>query len=512
MPSLNSSPGPRTFDPASGGVTKARRRVDRLARTLLPYPRDVALGVLLRSVRDLVLGRRPRTLILAEKAVRYESLWRAQRSKDLLSRGDPFGAAAEALEIERIDPQNKIAPGLGMAASWTEAIRGRATNRLDHRDVADAQDQLRAEGHVRPVIMLYHQVSPESPFQPLLYRQAWAHGIAPIPLHDLADLPAAEAAIAPETARVLHLHWVNRILSPAADASDARRRIDVMTSTLDNILKDHWSIVWTVHNILPHDSLLPEEEAVLRQAIADRAALIHIMARSTIELAAPWFRIRPERSVHVPLPSFRGAYPDFIDRSAARFALGLEGDARVITVVGGLRPYKGLDILLDAFDVAVRDHPDLRLLIAGAPNRSPEITAFLERARAHPRVHLHARMVSSDDLQLYLRAADAAVLPYVRTLNSAFMKLALAFDLPVIAPDLGGIPEYVDPSVATVFPAGDVDALSAALGAVQTVSPAMVATARRISEAHDADLISGKLMAAIRRAIDDGVPITTDRT
>jgi uncharacterized Zn finger protein len=50
------------------------------------------------------------------------------------------------MAIERIDPQNRIAPGLGMAAGWTEAIRGRATNRLDPRDVVDAQDQLRAEG------------------------------------------------------------------------------------------------------------------------------------------------------------------------------------------------------------------------------------------------------------------------------------------------------------------------------------------------------------------------------
>jgi len=477
-----------------------------MARTLLPHPRDVALGELLRSVRDLILGRRPRRLILAEKAVRYESLWRAQRSKDLLSRGDPVGAALEAREIERIDPRNKAAPGLGMAAGWSKGIRGRATNSLDPADIAAAQDQLRAEGHARPVIMLYHQVSPESPYQPLLYRQAWAHGIAPIPLHHLADLARIDRAIGPDAGRILHLHWVNRVLAGTADVEEAQGRLRAAIAMLDDATRSGWNIVWTVHNILPHDAVLPAEEAVLRQAIADRAALVHVITRSTVELAAPLYRIPPERTIHVPLPSFRGAYADVVNRSAARYALDLPGDARVVSLLGGLRPYKGLDLLLDAFAIAVEERPELHLLIAGAPSRSPGIAEFIDRAMTQANVHLHARMIPSDDLQLFLRASDAVVLPYVRTLNSALLMLALAFDLPVIAPDLGGIPETVDPEIATIFPAGDVEALAAALGAVRPPSARSAAIARRISEEHDADRLSRELMVAVRRVADQETP------
>jgi glycosyltransferase involved in cell wall biosynthesis len=478
------------------------RVIDRVTRRVLPYPRDVAFANLLRGGRDLILGRRPRSIVDAKRAILAEERLRIQRSRDLLSRGDPAGAAAEAVEVERLDPENAVARGLRLAASRNEPIRFRAATRLEPEDIAAAQAQLRAEGHARPIILLYHQASPDSPFQSLLYRRAWSHGMAPIALHDLADLSRIDPMIEPGSGRILHLHWVNRVLAGAAGPDDARRRLDAATATLDQAMRAGWSIAWTVHNVLPHDSPLETEEAALRQVIADRAALIHIMARSTAELAAPWFRIPPERTIHVAHPSFRGAYPDVVDQSAARYALGLPGDARVVSLIGGLKPYKGLDLLLDAFVLAARDLPELHLVIAGRPSRSPEVTAFMDRAVAVPNVHLHARMIPSDDLQLFLRSSDAIVLPYVRILNSAQLMLALAFDLPVIAPDLGGIPETVDETVATLFPAGDVRALAAALGAVRPVSPASAAAARQVDEAHDADRISEDLMVALRRVAD----------
>jgi len=469
----------------------------------LPHPRDVAFANLLRSVRDLVLGRRPRSILDATRVIVAEERLRMHRSRDLLSRGDPVGAAAEAVAVERLDPANAAARDLRLAAVRNEPIRFRATSHLEAADLLAAQAQLKAEGHPRPAILLYHQASPNSPFQPLVYRRAWANGIAPLALQELADLKRIESAIEPGMGRILHLHWVNRVLAGADGRADIERRLDAAIAALDAAAHAGWSIAWTVHNILPHDSPFHADEARLRQAIADRAGMIHVMAGSTVELAAPWYRIPPEKVIHVPLPSFRGTYPDIVDRSTARFVLGLPGDARVVSLVGGLRPYKGLELLLDAFELAIRERPQLHLVVAGLPSRAPEITTFMDRAVALANVHLHARMIPSDDIQLFLRSSDAIVLPYVRMLNSAQLMLALAFDLPVIAPDLGGIPETVDPTIARIFPASDVAALGAALAAVEPVSPAVVAAARRISDDHDADRLSDDLMVALRRLVDD---------
>jgi glycosyltransferase involved in cell wall biosynthesis len=233
--------------------------------------------------------------------------------------------------------------------------------------------------------------------------------------------------------------------------------------------------------------------------------MIHILAAATPELAAGRYRIPPEKAVHVPLPSFREAYPDFVSRSAARFALGLPADGYVLLLAGGLKPYKGLDTLLDAFDLAGQQEPRLHLLVAGSPSRSDAIDAMLARAAKDPRIHLHARWIPSDDMQLFMRAADVAILPYLRTLNSAALMTSLAFDLPVIAPPIGGIAETIEPAVSVTFEPGDVQSLATAILAARDLPPDGVrAAARRISEAHDADALSDTFFTALLAAVGEG--------
>ncbi|TMF39977.1 MAG: glycosyltransferase [Chloroflexi bacterium] len=402
-----------------------------------------------------------------------------------------------------------------MAAERTGPIRGRGDRRLRPSDVVAAAATARAGRVDPPIVLAYHQVSPDNPFQTLIYRRAGAHGIAALGIDDLNELDALEATLrsdartATPAVPALHLHWVNRILRGSRSDAEAADRTAAIAARLAALHDRGWTVVWTVHNVLPHDAERPDAEAALRQVLADGADLVHVMVSTTLELAAPHFRIDPGKVVHVPIPSFRGAYADAIDRDAARYALDLPPDARVVALVGGLRPYKGLDLLLEAFERTASTAPDLRLLIAGPPDGSAGIDAFLARAAADPRIAVHARMIPGDDLQIFLRAADAAVLPYVRTLNSAVLMLALAFDLPVIGPDLGGIPETLgatagtlDPALATIFAAGDVDALAAALAAVRPASPAGAAAARRVSDAHDADTLSDRLMISVRRAAE----------
>jgi hypothetical protein len=64
-------------------------------------------------------------------------------------------------------------------------------------------------------------------------------------------------------------------------------------------------------------------------------------------------------------------------------------------------------------------------VISGGPSDEAVIDELLARAAGHPTVLLHAGQVEPADVQVYLRAADVAVLPYVRTLNSGALLLAL---------------------------------------------------------------------------------------
>jgi glycosyltransferase involved in cell wall biosynthesis len=181
--------------------------------------------------------------------------------------------------------------------------------------------------------------------------------------------------------------------------------------------------------------------------------------------------------MHVPHPSYRGAYADHVSRHDARYELGLHADEFVVLALGAIRPYKGLDELLDAWQDVPRDRPR-RLVIAGAPAEDPEVDALVERAAVDPRVLIDARSIPADEIQHFMRAADVAVLPYRRALNSGALMLALTFGLPVIVPDGGGLAEVVNTGFARTFAAGDRASLAEAL----TKAPALATDkARRLA-------------------------------
>ena len=104
-------------------------------------------------------------------------------------------------------------------------------------------------------------------------------------------------------------------------------------------------------------------------------------------------------------------------------------DELVYLVLGAIQPYKGILELLDAWDALPEDGVPRRLVIAGAPSGEASVETVLERATLHPSVLLFDERIESDRMQIFLRAADVAVLPYLRTLNSGAQLLALTFGI-----------------------------------------------------------------------------------
>jgi glycosyltransferase involved in cell wall biosynthesis len=226
------------------------------------------------------------------------------------------------------------------------------------------------------------------------------------------------------------------------------------------------------------------------------------MAGQTAEIVAPWFRIPPDRILHVPHPSYVGAYEDRIGRLQARHELGLWPGEIVHVVLGAIRPYKGLTQLLDAWDDIAGDGVARRLVIAGGPTEEDGIAELLERAATHPSMLLHAGTVEPANVQIYLRAADVAVLPYTRALNSGALLLALTFGLPVVVPEGGGLAELVDPSFARTFELDDETSLVAALRAAdELVTPAASAAASAVAARFAPGPISTRFARGVRERL-----------
>ncbi|HET7177179.1 MAG TPA: glycosyltransferase family 4 protein [Solirubrobacterales bacterium] len=137
----------------------------------------------------------------------------------------------------------------------------------------------------------------------------------------------------------------------------------------------------------------------------------------------------------------------------------LEGAERpVILFFGLLRPYKGLDTLLEAF----RRVEGAELWIVGNPRMDVEP---LRRAAAEApgRVRLLTRFVEDAEVPAILRRADLLVLPYRDAEHSGVLYAGLAFAKPLLLSAVGGFPEVAATGAARLVPPEDPAALAAAL-------------------------------------------------
>ena len=130
----------------------------------------------------------------------------------------------------------------------------------------------------------------------------------------------------------------------------------------------------------------------------------------------------------------------------------------VVLFFGLLRPYKGIELLLDAW----RDVQGAELWIVGRP-RMPIAPL---RARAPASVRFVPRYVSDAELPAFFRRADVVVLPYSRTERfdqSGVLATALAFGKPTVVTDVGGFGEVAAAGAARLVAPDDVDALRGAI-------------------------------------------------
>jgi glycosyltransferase involved in cell wall biosynthesis len=151
-----------------------------------------------------------------------------------------------------------------------------------------------------------------------------------------------------------------------------------------------------------------------------------------------------------------------------------ETELPVVLCFGLMRPYKGIDLLLEAW----RGIEDAELWVAGMPRM--DIAPL--RAMAPPGVRFVPRFIGDDELPAYFRRADLVVLPYREIDQSGVLFTALAFGRPLLISDVGGFPEIAATGAARSFPAGDAAALHAALVSLLPDAPARRALGARAAE------------------------------
>ena len=237
--------------------------------------------------------------------------------------------------------------------------------------------------------------------------------------------------------------------------------------------------VAVVHNPVDHD-------ARVWQKIAARSVLGRCQALFTHAsvLAAELEHTYPGTPVgHHRLPA--AGVSDLPNQAAARHALDLSPERRVALFLGFIRPYKGVDVLLEAA-AALDADSDWLILIAGEPwgDLGERIRHQVDALGLGDRVRLDLGWIPENRIPVYLAASDLLVLPYRRGSQSAVAPMALASGTPVVSTSVGGVPEVVVHGVSgLIVPPADPAALTRALESLDADLLAILADGARESAA-----------------------------
>lgn len=241
---------------------------------------------------------------------------------------------------------------------------------------------------------------------------------------------------------VLHVHWPDYFFS-APGMLKAIAKSLLLMGVVGVARTRQARVVWTIHNVRPHEEWHARWEARMwRWFVARVDGYIALTAAGQAAALARFPALGGRPGFVIPHGHYRDEYPDEVDRAAARAALDLPPDARVVTFLGAIRPYKNLPALIDAF----RGVPgaEWRLLVAGKPASDELEGAIRRRAAGDPRIRLDLAFVPKERVQHYLRAADLVVFPYREILNSGSALLALSFERPILVPERGAMAELRD--------------------------------------------------------------------
>jgi glycosyltransferase involved in cell wall biosynthesis len=157
-----------------------------------------------------------------------------------------------------------------------------------------------------------------------------------------------------------------------------------------------------------------------------------------------------EEAVTVIRHPVNDAFPDTeLTPAEAKRRLGLRDDEKAILFFGRIRPYKGIEYLLDAFRLLSADEQaNYRLIVAGEPKKGSEeylrkVRQSVERNFKEKQVILRMQFIPDEEMELYLKGADVLVLPYKEIFQSGVLFLAYSFGLPVVATDVGSFREEI---------------------------------------------------------------------
>jgi glycosyltransferase involved in cell wall biosynthesis len=202
-------------------------------------------------------------------------------------------------------------------------------------------------------------------------------------------------------------------------------------------------VIITAHNIIPHERHILDITLVkLLFGLADR---IIVHSNRNIDQINAMSSKFAEKTIVIPHGILDKYICSEVSKDEYRSKLGLPLQSKIILFFGGIRDYKGLDVLIETMHHVIECDKSIILCIAGQPWASfKKYNDLIRKFNLESNVKLFLSFIPDSNVESFFRSADLVVLPYTRfSSQSGFGLTALAFEIPLIVTDVGGLSELV---------------------------------------------------------------------
>ena len=220
-----------------------------------------------------------------------------------------------------------------------------------------------------------------------------------------------------------------------------------------NIFRDSGTkIIWTVHNLKGHEQ---KYTGINNHVYSETVKLCHgIIVQAPIGknlLINSYPLAKQKPIITIPHGNYIGVYPDSITKSEAKNQLKIKEEEIVLLYFGLQRKYKDMYLVFKAFKKSHKVNNNIRLLLIGQPFTYRRRLFFLYIKLLCRNITVIPTYIPDNEIQTYFRAADIAIFAFKKVFMSGSIILAESFGLPIIAPNIGCLPDLVPKSVGFTY-------------------------------------------------------------
>lgn len=198
--------------------------------------------------------------------------------------------------------------------------------------------------------------------------------------------------------------------------------------------------IFVCHNVFPHERF-PLDRFLTRTVLRKGKAYITHSAMDAEDLKEIVAVPNYETTV---LPVHNSFKMKNLTKPQARLAANVAEDKKILLFFGFVRDYKGLRHIINAMPEIVKYDSNIRLMIVGEFRSDKE--HYLEQIKnlgVGDNIDIVDGYIPDSGIEKYFAASDLIVLPYESATQSGIVQIAYGFEKPVIATNVGGLPEVI---------------------------------------------------------------------